>query len=210
MIVILDNGHGESTPGKRSPEGMLCNPGQTALFEYEFNRNIVCRLKPLLEASGIEYYELVPEVQDIALSVRARKANQFYANNPDSFLVSIHANAFKPNTGTGWEAFAWQNPSNAYINKNSAILADTFYQAAADHFGDEFRIRTGAPQLFKTANFKIQRETQMPSVLTENFFMDHEKDLAFIISDEGRQRIAQMHHDAIKQYIQKRALIDLT
>ena len=67
MIVILDNGHGENTPGKRSPQGLLTGPEQVALYEYEYNRDIVNRLIRMLDSDGIDFWELVPEVKDISL-----------------------------------------------------------------------------------------------------------------------------------------------
>ena len=39
----------------------------------------------------------------------------------------------------------------------------------------------------------------MPAILTENFFMDTEKDCRFIMSEEGRERIANMHVDFISR-----------
>ena len=47
-LVILDNGHGINTPGKRSP---VWDDG-TQLFEWKFNRNIV---KELLKIDSEEF-----------------------------------------------------------------------------------------------------------------------------------------------------------
>ena len=38
--------------------------------------------------------------------------------------------------------------------------------------------------------------------MTENFFMDTERDCRFILSDEGRDRIARMHFEAIMECIE--------
>ena len=40
IVIVLDNGHGENTPGKRSPK--LEDGSQ--FFEWEFNRDIVNRI----------------------------------------------------------------------------------------------------------------------------------------------------------------------
>ena len=40
LRILLDNGHGQETPGKRSP--VWADGSQ--LFEYEFNRDIVRRI----------------------------------------------------------------------------------------------------------------------------------------------------------------------
>ena len=47
--ILLDNGHGYDTPGKRSPIW----PDGSQLFEWEFNRDIVSRIEILLKKAGI-------------------------------------------------------------------------------------------------------------------------------------------------------------
>ena len=53
----------------------------------------------------------------------------------------------------------------------------------------------------KGGNLAMVRVINCPSVLTESLFMDTEKDLAFLITDEGRQAIADLHINAIHTYI---------
>ena len=50
----LDNGHGKKTAGKRSP---VFDDGETQLFEYEFNRDIVRRIIIELDKVGVQYYK---------------------------------------------------------------------------------------------------------------------------------------------------------
>jgi N-acetylmuramoyl-L-alanine amidase len=47
--------------------------------------------------------------------------------------------------------------------------------------------------------FYLLKHTVCPAVLTENFFMDNETDCRYIMSGEGRQRVADMHAAAIKK-----------
>jgi N-acetylmuramoyl-L-alanine amidase len=49
----------------------------------------------------------------------------------------------------------------------------------------------------KEANFYILRNTFCPAVLTENLFMDTERDCRFIMSESGRDAIAKLHFDGI-------------
>jgi len=196
FVVILDNGHGEETPGKRSPKGLLMDdPNGTALYEYEFNRDIVERTTVLLDALGIEYHVLVPEIEDITLGERARRVNELVRSNPgtDFFLVSIHANA---GGGTGWECFTTVGVTE------SDTLATVFCRVADKKWND-FRMRFdhSDDDPDKEAQFYILRKTLPPAVLTENFFMDTEKDLEYIISDAGRQAVAEVHAEACKEYI---------
>lgn len=68
-LWCFDNGHGEATPGKRSP---LFDDGETRFFEYEFNRDIVKRIMTQLDKEGVKYYNVVPEVEgDISLNCDA-------------------------------------------------------------------------------------------------------------------------------------------
>ena len=73
-IVILDNGHGEETAGKRSP---LWGDG-SQLFEWEFNRDIVRRIAAKLDDLAIGYEILTPETNDVSLAERCRRANEIY------------------------------------------------------------------------------------------------------------------------------------
>ena len=191
-IVLLDNGHGKETAGKRSP---VWSDG-SQLFEWEFNRDIVRRIAEKLEADGIPYRVLVPEETDISLTERARRANEIAKeNNGKAYVLSIHANA---GGGTGWEVYTspGQTPSDA--------IATVFFEEAGREFvPDGWRMRSdysdGDPD--KEANFYILIKTTCPAILTENFFMDTEKDCRFIMSEDGRERIANMHVAAIKRVL---------
>ena len=55
MRILLDNGHGENTPGKRSPVW----PDGTQLYEYEFNRDIARRVHNALRGRGVDCELLV-------------------------------------------------------------------------------------------------------------------------------------------------------
>ena len=188
MFVILDNGHGINTLGKRSP---VWADG-TQLFEYEFNRDIVKRIHDKLSKLNIDSHILVPEDLDIGLTKRARRANSIYIEHPDAFLISVHANA---GGGTGWECFT--SPGKT----TSDYIANIFYEAAEEYF-PEWRIRKDESDgdSDKESDFTILTKTNCPAILTENFFMDTQKDCKFILSDEGREKIADMHVSAILRY----------
>lgn len=191
-IVLLDNGHGKETAGKRSP---IWSDG-SQLFEWEFNRDIVRRIAEKLQADGIPYRVLVPEENDISLTERARRSNEYAKEfNGKAYVLSIHANA---GGGTGWEVYTspGQTPSDA--------IATVFFEEAGREFvPDGWRMRSdysdGDPD--KEANFAILTKTTCPAILTENFFMDTEKDCRFIMSEDGRERIANMHVAAIKRVL---------
>lgn len=191
-IVLLDNGHGKETAGKRSP---VWSDG-SQLFEWEFNRDIVRRIAEKLEADGIPYRVLVPEETDISLTERARRANEYAKEfNGKAYVLSIHANA---GGGTGWEVY-----TSLRQTLSDAIATVFFEEAGREFVPDGWRMRSdysdGDPD--KEANFAILTKTTCPAILTENFFMDTEKDCRFIMSEDGRERIANMHVSAIKRVL---------
>ncbi len=191
LHIILDNGHGQETAGKRSPRW----PDGSQLFEYEFNRDIVHRIARMMSRYGTNFDVLVPELTDVPLYVRANRANHICrVNGPaNCLLVSVHANA---GNGTGWEA--WTS-----IGKTAADdYAEIFYNRAQLDF-PEWPIRSDVTDgdHDKEEDFAILRKTQCPAVLTENFFMDTERDCRFILSEAGRDRIARMHFEAIRECI---------
>lgn len=192
MIVILDNGHGIRTRGKRSP----VQSDTSQLFEFEFNRDIVRRIAEDLSRLRVQFHILVREIEDISLQERCQRANQIFAAYPsgEAFLISVHANA---GGGNGLEFFT--SPGETESDK----IATIFCEQASREFPTK-RIRSdysdGDPD--KEAAFYVLKYTTGPAVLTENFFMDSQNDLNLIMSEEGRKRIARYHVQAIVQYIE--------
>ena len=87
MKILIDNGHGIDTKGKRSPDGCL--------LEYAQNRLLAGRIVSALQAQGHDAELLVPEEKDVSLFQRCDRVNRFcYAIGKDNvLLISIHCNA---------------------------------------------------------------------------------------------------------------------
>lgn len=188
-IVILDAGHGYDTEGKRSP---VWEDG-CQLVEWEFNRDIVNRIRQKCELERIRCEILTDELRDIPLSERARRTNEFCKEHRGAFLVSIHANA---GGGTGWEV--WTSPGQT----ESDEIATMFYNEMKKEFPHQrFRTDKSDGDVDKEERFYLLTKTTCPAILTENFFMDTESDCRLIMSDEGRERIAKAHFRAIKKIV---------
>lgn len=192
ITVILDPGHGSDTPGKRSPRW----PDGKQLLEYEFNRNIVGRIADGLKRNGIKYRILVTEEKDVPLQERVRRANRIWKETGRKcFGISVHANAGK---GTGWEI--WTSVGKT----KSDDIATIFWDEMKSEFPDgKMRIDTSDGDIDKERNFAMVYNTSCPFVLTENFFMDTESDCRLIMSEFGRQKIANAHVRAIKKVLMK-------
>lgn len=138
---------------------------------------------------------------DIPLSVRCRRANTIYRETGgNAILVSIHCNA--AGMGSDWlSAHGWSVfvSNNASINsKNLAVcLAETAIKKGL------FVRQPVFGQLFWMQNLAICRDTLCPAILTENFFQDNKEDAEFLLSDEGKQKVAQIHIDGIIDYLKK-------
>ncbi|WP_177764041.1 N-acetylmuramoyl-L-alanine amidase [Flavobacterium sp. I3-2] len=189
-LILLDNGHGIETAGKRSP--ILQDGSQ--LFEYEFNRDIVRRIAKALDKEQIDYVILVPELKDVSLAERVKRANAHHAKcGKHTCLISVHSNA---GGGTGFEVFTSVGQTKS----------DEFAQIMFDAFKKEFpeqKMRSDRVDGDddKESNFYILKNTNCPAMLTESFFMDHLQDLKILMSEYGRSRIAKAHVEAIKKII---------
>ena len=188
--ILIDNGHGIETPGKRSPFNVK---GKT-LLEFEFNRDIARRLYYRLRDHNYNVVLLVPEIEDIPLSERVRRANTY--DPKTTLLVSIHANAGR---GTGYEIFT--SPGQT----NSDKCADIMYlhaQSALIEHGFPCRKDLADGDYDKEAKFYMLTKTKCSAVLTENLFMDTMEDFEFLTSEIGRQTIVGYHESAIKRILE--------
>ena len=194
MKILIDNGHGLDTPGKRSPDGKL--------REYAWNRQIAGRIVAALTDLGHDAQLLVPEQEDISLSERCRRVNTICQalGTRNVILISIHANAAGRGDrwydATGWCAYTTRGDTRA------DALATSLYEAAKFHLPGH-RLRTdytdGDSDL--EADFYILRHTLPPAVLVEKFFMDSRRDYKFLLSADGQQAIVNMHVDGICRYL---------
>ena len=191
MFVILDNGHGVETPGKRSPDGRL--------REYKYAREIVDLIYKKLSQMNIPCTRLVPEDNDVDLYTRYRRANVLYEKHKDAILISIHCNAAGPGdkwmNGQGWEA--WTSVGKT----KSDELCELLYKGAEKYLPKGTKIRTDKVGLRgRENNFAILCKTKCPAVLTENLFQDNKEDVEYLLSEEGKQAIANLHIEGIVNY----------
>ena len=187
-LVLIDNGHGVETPGKRSPDG--CHR------EYLWCREIAVRLGRALGEAGIEAALLVPELADVPLAVRCARAASL-ARGRDAVLVSLHNNASGSGAewgrACGWSVFVGPNASAA-----SKRLAALLYAHARSE--NILGNRCTPPSGYWTANLAICRDTPCPAVLTENMFQDHRADVAFLSGEHGKDVITRLHCRAVSEY----------
>lgn len=199
-LVMLDNGHGINTLGKRSPDGTL--------LEYKYTREIVKRIKAQLDELGIKYYIVVPEEKDIKLSTRVNRANKKFEEakkeGVTAFFISVHVNAAG---NGGWRnARGWSGWTSKGQTKGDK-LADCLYEAAHEVLDPKkLQIRTDKWSDGDDdweSNFYVLKNTNCAACLTENFFQDNHEDVEYLLSEEGMQDVTKIHVEGIKKYIRK-------
>lgn len=194
MKILIDNGHGVDTKGKRSPDGHL--------LEYAENRLLAGRIVSALKAQSHDAEFLVPEENDVSLFQRCDRVNRFcYALGKENvILVSIHCNAAGKGdrwyNATGWCAYTTHKDTPA------DRLATCLNNAAQIHIPDQ-RLRMdltdGDPDI--EASFYLLRHTNCPTVLTENLFMDNQADVEYLLSDIGQANLVNLHVTGINFYL---------
>lgn len=196
MKILIDNGHGENTKGKCSPDGQF--------REYAYAREIAEAVERELKIKGYDAERIVYEVLDVPLQERARRVNEVCGKLgvKNVILVSIHCNA----AGNGSE---WMNATgwSAYTSKGKTKadgLAACLYEVAEKNFVGK-RIRTDYSDKDPDweENFYILTKTKCPAVLTENFFQDNKDDVAYLLSPQGEKAIIDTHVQGIINYINK-------
>lgn len=184
--IILDNGHGMDTRGKCSPIW----PNGRWLEEWDFNRDMVFRITTRLQALKIPFIVLVPELTDIPLQTRCKRANAIYEKDKSAILLSIHANA---GGGTGFEVFTTPGTTKA-----DALATRLIHQLQKDFPAIKMRTDTSDGDLDKEANFYILKHTNCPAILAENLFMDTWKDCELLLTDSFRDQLADSYVEFIR------------
>lgn len=205
--VLLDNGHAKSTAGKRSPK----LPNGERFYEWEFNRDIVKRITKGLDNLGIKYHVLVPETEkDIALTERANRANEYCKKygTKNCMMISVHSNAF--GSGDKWEdPGRWSVWTTVGVTKSDEY-GKVLYDVAMDYLEPYgFTCRDGKvqgngnPGPDYESNFTVLYKTWCPAVLTENLFYTNEAECKWLMTDTGRQVIADIHVEGIRRIVDK-------
>lgn len=200
MKILIDNGHGRTTGGKRSPDGRL--------REYIYCREIAAEVVKRLKAEGYDALQIVAEEADISLGERVNRINAWCdrLGAKNVCVVSIHNNAAGSGAqwmnARGWEA--WTSRGQTRGDK----LADCLYDAAEKVLKPlipDVKIRTDMADgdRDKEENFTILYRSKCAACLTENMFQDNREDVDWLLSPCGRDAIVRLHVEGIKAYVSK-------
>lgn len=194
MKILIDNGHGNNTAGKFSPDRRF--------KEYAWNREIAAQVVYGLRKLGYDAELLVPELYDVTRIERVHRVNVKCQSlgKENVLLVSIHGNA--AGNGTSWmNARGWCCFTTRGKTK-SDTLAEHLYKAAERIFvGHKIRYDRSDGDKDWEKDFDVCKKTLCPAVLTESFFYDNKEDLAYMESEEGKEAVVRCHIEGIKSYV---------
>lgn len=195
MKILIDNGHGKETAGKRSPEWKQT----TQIFEWDYVRKVAAEVVKRLKSLNIDAERIVPEENDLPLSERCRRINHLAGiyGKKNTLAISIHLNAHSDTKANGWEV-------HTYLGQSvSDVYAKVIWETAKEKLGSKASMRgdwTDKDPDFDS-NFAMLRDTVCPSVLTENLFMTNLKDCVYLNSEEGFNTIVDIHVEAVQKII---------
>lgn len=193
MIILIDNGHGIETPGKRSPD--------SSFLEYLWNRQVANRIMDSLLCMRYDARLVVPETNDVTLRNRINRVNTICNKEGvgNVILVSIHSNA----AGNG----GWMNAKgwSCYTSKGNTKgdrIAECMYDSFELEFQDR-KIRTDKSDGDRDyeENFYVLSKSRCPAVLLENFFYDNKEECEWLLKEETKDRIAWAAVRGIIRYI---------
>lgn len=194
MKILIGNGHGSTTPGKRSPDGRL--------MEWAYNREIARRIVSELKSQGYDAELVVPEDGDISLGERANRVNAWCnrLGTANIVFVSVHVNAAGGGSqwmnASGWSVWVAPNAS-----KKSKELAKILY-TYAEKYGLKGN-RSVPVEKYWVGDFTVLTKTKCPAVLTENMFQDNKKDVEYLLTEKGKSEIVDIHVKGLKDYVAK-------
>lgn len=191
-LLILDDGHGMETAGKRTPPF----PDGTVIRENQFNRAVVTLIEKDAKRLGFKTLLVAPEDTDTPLQVRTDRANAAWADyvkqlesqgirlkDPKKAAVfySQHYNALLDN----WDGSTAQGSSVHYYpgSVEGKWLASCILKYVIQ--GTQQQNRGVVAN-----NFHVLRETKMYAALGEAGFMDDPREAALMLNPAFQKETA--------------------
>lgn len=177
MIIAIDAGHYNDTPGKRCLKSI--DPKETR--ERFLNARMAEHVEKLLANYDCKVMRCDDRTgkTDPALTERAERANRAGA----AVLVSIHHNAgINGGRGGGIVVFAAKNASTTSLKLQKAVYDETVQRTG---------LKGNRSNPLPIENFTVIYKANMPAVLGEFGFMDSTTDVPIILTDDFSKKCAQ-------------------
>lgn len=183
MIIALDAGHYNDTPGKRCMKSI--DPKETR--ERFLNARMAEHVEELLKAYDCEVIRCDDRTgkTDPSLGERAARANRAGAGA----FISIHHNAgINGGKGGGICVFAAGNASKTSLAFQKAVYGETVKRTG---------LKGNRATPLPISNFTVIYKANMPAILGEFGFMDSTTDVPIILTDDFSRQCAQGIVDAL-------------
>lgn len=191
--LLIDNGHGDKTPGKCSPDGQH--------REFRWTRDFAERLCTALTERGLKARRIVTEEWDVSIRERVRRVNAVCAQKGKNnvLVISLHNDAQPPNDNKWHTARGFSTRVAPKASSRSKQLA-TIIARRMSKAG--VKVRTPQPeQWYWKQNLGICRDTECPAVLCENLFQDNREDVKLLHDEQFLQLLVSVYVAAIEEYI---------
>ncbi len=177
MIIAIDAGHYNDTPGKRCLKSI--DPNETR--ERFLNARMAEHVEELLKEYDCKVMRCDDRSgeTDPSLTERAARANRAGANA----LISIHHNAgINGGSGGGICVYMAENASTTSLKLQKAVYDETVQRTG---------LKGNRATPLPVANFTVIYKANMPAVLGEFGFMDSTVDTPIILTDDFSAKCAQ-------------------
>lgn len=171
MKIVIDPGHDQTTPGKRSPE---VPPG---IREYLFNRNVAWHCSEKFKSFGFETVSTVSGDNSVKVPLVKRRATE-----GDLFL-SIHANALG---NGGWRNEPKERGAIVFCNEQGYSIAKKLIDVYRAMIPEIPRRRSGY-EINKS--LYVLRNQKRPALLVECGFMTHHEEASFLALPSTQYKI---------------------
>ena len=176
--IMWDKGHGGSDPGA------VGNDLQEKTLTHQIVEYAMAYLNN--NYTGFDQRTTRTGDQTVALNSRDDVADNWGAD----VFVSVHINS---GGGTGFETYIYNaQPSSSTIDLQNILHPEIL--AAMQRFGNI------TDRGKKRANFAVLRETNMPSILTENLFIDT-ADSTYLKNKEFLKAVGEAHARGVAKFL---------
>ena len=179
-IVALDAGHGLTTSGKQTPDGIK---------EWTLNDKVRDKVVRYLMDYWVEF--IFPDNNEGNTDESLAKRLAAYINSGAKAMVSIHHNAFLGTWGSA-------NGTETYTDKNPTVadrrLAECIHKRLVQYTGLKDRG-------IKAEAWYVINQDKIPAVLTEGGFMDNREDYAVITSEAGQNAYARAVAEGLIEFL---------
>ena len=190
--ILLIPAHFKTTKGKQSPDGRF--------KEYAYSREIIFRVMEILKDKGYDVENPIPETdEELSLQEQCNIINKISKEcNGDCLCVTPHTNASGSGSSwmnaSGWSAFIYKG-----AGEKTKKLAECITEAAKKQ---GLKIRYEYPGVpYWVSNLYICKHTIPPCVLTESLFQDNKEEVDFLLTEEGKKIITDLHVEGIINYL---------